>query len=535
MKQFTSHATAWRGETIACSARRAFATLVVASSLLPAASFAQSTLNYTTSWIGNTFGFGDGKWVQLDIQAMAVGQDGTIYTNAPWDESGSEIGAYKGGSKVGYADSTHGWGNTGGDSIAVNGSYLYAGMSIGNEGGKLVGSGYPANGSTWFGITRRTIANITKGASFQGGVGNLNNPTANSFLVLNVVPTGTDAAIRGLAATSTALYVANTYANQIQVFDANTMAAVSSWGVPSPGRIAIDADGSLWIIQNLQSASGRAVAHYSATGTALPGTVTLPNGAVPVDLTVSPSGQLLIADGGPSQQILVYSKTASGIVTLDTGVGAQGGIFAGTPGVPGDWRFNGMTGIGFDGNGNLYVSQNNEGPRGFGSTGTGQGAVLESYNWSSKALNWRLHGLLFVDGAAIDSGSPNDVFSGSKHFSLNYAAGPGQEWSYVGFTLNRIRYPDDPALHLTRGVRGQPLVRPDQWCALPLHTGHVCALPEHLSVQPDDGRRSGDSIRSAFPEPGTGQLAHGATDVRRMDVEGFQWRRTGAIERDPVE
>jgi hypothetical protein len=101
MKQFTSHATAWRGETIACSARRAFATLVVASSLLPAASFAQSTLNYTTSWIGNTFGFGDGKWVQLDIQAMAVGQDGTIYTNAPWDESGSEIGAYKGGSKVG--------------------------------------------------------------------------------------------------------------------------------------------------------------------------------------------------------------------------------------------------------------------------------------------------------------------------------------------------------------------------------------------------------------------------------------------------
>ena len=462
MKQVICHAAAaWRGRAFARFAHHAFASLVVvsASALLPAVSFAQTPLNYTTSWIGNTFGFGDGKWVQLDLQAMAVGQDGTVYTNAPWDESGSEIGAYKGGNKVGYAGQTHGWGNTGGDAIAVNSTYLYAGVSIGNEGGKLVGSGYPANGSTWFGITRRTIANITNGAPFQSGVGNLNNPTANSFLVVNVVPTGTDAAIRGLAATSTALYVANTYANQIQVFDANTMAPVSAWSVPSPGRIAIDTDGSLWVIQSLQSGSGRTIAHYSATGTALPGTVTLPNGAVPVDLTIAPSGQLVIADGGPSQQILVYSKTASGVATSATGIATQGGIFAGTAGAPGDWRFNGMTGIGFDGSGNLYVAQNSAGPRDFGSSDTGQGAVLESYNWGSKALNWRVHGLLFVDGAAIDPASPNDVFSGSKHFSLNYAAAPGQEWGYKGFTLNRFRYPDDPAFHLTRGVRGQPIVR----------------------------------------------------------------------------
>jgi hypothetical protein len=291
----------------------------------------------------------------------------------------------------------------------------------------------------------------------------LTNPAANSFLVLNVVPTGTDGAIRGLAATSTTLYVANTYANQIQVFDATTMAPVGSWGVSSPGRIAIDTDGSLWVVQNLQSASGRTIAHYSATGAALPGMVTLPSGAVPVDLTFAPSGQLLIADGGPSQQVLVYNKTASGLLQAANGLGAQIGIFAaGTtaaPGVPGAWRFNGVTGIGFDGSGNLYVAQNNEGPRGFGSSSTGQGTVIESYNWSSNALNWRVHGLLFVDGAAIDPGSPNDIFSGSKHFTVNYAAAPGADWSYAGFTLNRFRYPDDPALHVTRNVRGEPLVR----------------------------------------------------------------------------
>ncbi len=432
---------------------------IASAALLNASAFAQTSLKYTTSWIGNTFGFGDGKWVQLDVQALAVGQDGTVYTNAPWDESGSEIGAYKAGTKVGFAGQTHGWGNAGGDAIAVNGTYLYAGMSIGNEQGKLVGSRYPANGSTWYGITRRTIANIAQGAPFQGGVGNLNNATAGSFLILNTVAAGTDASIRGLAASSTALYVSNTYANQIQVFDAKTMARIASWGVPSPGRIVIDPDGSLWVIQGWQSMTGRTVAHYSAAGAVLPGTVTLPSSAVPVDLAIAPSGQLLVADGGPSQQVLVYSKTASGLVQPVTGIGAQGGIFAATSGAPGDWRFNGITGIGFDARGNFYVAQNSAGPRDVGSLSTGQGAVLESYNWWSKALNWRLHGLLFVDGAAIDPATPTDVFSGSKHFTLNYALGPGQEWSYAGFTMNRFRYPDDPALHLTRGVRGEPLVR----------------------------------------------------------------------------
>ncbi|SRR5260370_36338120 len=34
-----------------------------------------------------------------------------------------------------------------------------------------------------------------------------------------------------------------------------------------------------------------------------------------------------------------------------------------------------------------------------------------------------------------------------------------EEWSYAGFTLNRFQYPDDPALHLPKGVRGEPMAR----------------------------------------------------------------------------
>lgn len=424
---------------------------------MPSASFAQSALKYTTSWLGNTFGFGDGKWVQLGVEGVAVGQDGTVYTNAPWDESGAEISAYRAGTKLTHAGQTHGWGNTGGDAVAVNGSYLYAAVSIGNEGGRLVGSGYPANGSCWYGITRRTIANIAQGAPFASGVGNLNNPAKNSFLTVNNVPNGVDAAIRGLAATATELYVANTNADQVQVYDAVTMAPLRAWSVPSPGRILVDTDSSLWIIQHLKTTPS--IVHYSKTGAVLSGAVALPSDAIPVDLAMAPSGQILIVDGGPSQQLLVYSKAANGTLQPVTGIGVRGGIFAATPGVPGNWRLNGVTGIGFDKSGNLYIGQNSTGPRPFNSTQTGEGTVLESYNWGTKALNWRVQGLLFVDGAAIDPASPTDVFSGSKHFKVNYSGTPGQDWSYAGFTLNRYRYPDDPAFHTTRGVRGQPLVR----------------------------------------------------------------------------
>lgn len=457
MEQTIRHASARRGNAFAKIARRAGVSVVIAAALLPVASIAQTTLKYTTSWVGNTFGFGDGKWIQLGIEGIAVGQDGTVYTNAPWDESGSEISAYKGGTKLAYAGQTHGWGNTGGDAIAVNGAYVYAAASIGNEGGKLAGSGYPANGYSWYGITRRTVANIAQGAPFASGVGNLNNPAKNSFLVVNAVPNGVDAAVRGLAATATELYVANTNADQVRVFDANTMAPLRSWSVPSPGRIIVDADGSLWIIKSLKSTP--TVAHYSKTGAALPGTVALPSGAVPADIAIAPSGQLLVADSGPTQQLLVYSKAADGTTQPVTGMGTRGGIFAASAGVPGNWRLNGVTGIGFDKSGNLYIGQNSAGPRPINSSYTGEGTVLESYSWWTKALNWRVQGLLFVDGAAIDPASPNDVYTGSKHFKVNYGGAPGNDWTYEGFTLNRFRYPDDPAFHTTRGARGQPLVR----------------------------------------------------------------------------
>jgi hypothetical protein len=435
------------------------ASVLVWQGLLPAASHAQSQLNYTTSWIGNTFGFGDGKWVQHDVEAISVAPDGTVYTNAPWDEAGSEIAAYRNGDKLAVAGQTHGWGNTGGDAIATNGTYLYAAMSIGNGNNGLVGADFPPSGQTWFGITRRPIANIATGVPFAGGIGNRANATKNSFLLMNSVATGTDAGIRGLAATPTELYVADTYGNQIVVFDATTMQRLRSWSVASPGRIAIDTDSTLWVIQGLQASGSMSVAHFSANGALLSGAITLPATAIPTDIAVAPNGQIVVADNGPSQQILAFNKLASGQTQQAASIGTQSGMSHATKGAAGTMRFNGVTGIGFDKSNNLYVAQNHFGPRPFGSGYTGDGAVIESYVFGTRWLDWRLYGLTFVDTGTFDPASPNEVYTGSKHFTLDYSRPAGQEWSYKAFTMNRFDYPDDPALHLPRNVRGSPMMR----------------------------------------------------------------------------
>ncbi len=302
------------------------------------------------------------------------------------------------------------------------------------------------------------MGNIAVGASFPGGVGNSANTSKNSFLVVDTVPGAVDAGIRGLAATDSELYVSDQYTNQIIVLDATTMQRKRSFNFVSPGRIALDTDSSVWVITGALTGNP-AIAHYSSTGAPLPGAPVLPVGTLPGDIAIAPSGQLFIADDGPSEQILVYNKTPSGQTQLSTWVGTISGIFHATSGATAAGRFNGITGIGFDQAGNLYVGQNGEGPRPLASATVGQGAVLQSYAGTSRALNWELDGLVFVDSATFDPASPNTVYTGSKIFTMDWSKPAGQQWTYSAFTLDHFAYPNDPSIHIGRNVRGEPMVR----------------------------------------------------------------------------
>jgi len=453
-------------------------------------------LKVTTSWIGNTFGYGEGTWAQINITAIAVTADGKVFTNAPWDESGGEISEYRNGKALGFAGGTHGWGGSGGNAVAVNHRYVYAAVGVGNERGHLVGNGiWPPGGHQWIGITRRPIDAPKRAASFAAPADPL-NPHAQlsgAFLKINDVATGEHADIGGLAASDATLYVSNTTLDRIEAYDANTMKPQTQWSVHEPGKLALAGDGSLWVLAGSSTGPAAHVEHYSPQGKLLSArALALPSGAVPVDIAVDPSQRILVADNGPNQQILIYSQSGGRYRQTGT-LGERGGIFAGVRGRPGPGRFNGLTGVGTDAQGNIYVATNGIGPD-YAPLGAGLGARLQSYTPAGKR-NWIVEGLLFVDGAAMDPARPNSVYTGNKRFELDLSKPPGHEWKYVGFLNDRFRYPQDPVFHT------------DQWPGLPTArelNGHTFLYltdmyADHLKIYRFDPQHEGEiAIPSGF-------------------------------------
>ena len=504
-------------------------TLLLPLVLMQARASTVVPLHYTTSWIGNSAGYGDGKWMPFDVRAIYVSRDGTVYSNAPWDESGGEIAVFKEGDLSAHAGHTHGWGNHGGDAITGNSRYIYAAGLIDNENGHLrIGGDWPSAGHIWSGVTRRLASDITLGKAFEGGRGNLGSAVAQSFLVVNDVPTqaldgeGGVPDISGLAADERELFVSNWLHDRVEVFDAQTMQKRRDWSVSEPGKLAIDADGqTIWVIQAAHLARAadmrrlrdpmevRAYSRDGHPGIALP----LPAGTDPTDVTVDNRGRILVADNGPRQQILVFSHAANAI-RFSGAIGEPGGIF-GTRlprGTPGPLRFNGMTGVGVDAAGNLYVSNNGAGLR----PARAKGTVLESYS-PALQTRWRRYGLLFVDGADVDPAAPTTVYSGYAQFEIgsekdaqglsregkaasgaesttkagagvgaHAGSGSGSDaeatsatrsaataqqnrteaetlpvdtWRYTGFLPDRFKYPESPMLHSTDPGDAEPMVR----------------------------------------------------------------------------
>jgi DNA-binding beta-propeller fold protein YncE len=412
--------------------------LAAAPSPTPAAG---QQLQYTTTWLGNTFGGGD-KWVQNFIEGLYVAPDGTAYTASGWDEAGREFGIYRDGAVIGKAADTHGWGTNGGPAVTASGKYMFIAHSHGNEGGGLKGEKYPPKGLEWFGISRRNLDGSH--AKFPGGGGRFGD-----MLVLHEVETKANAQVRGLAvdATGGRLFASDPHEGEIKVFDVETMKQTAAWKVARPGPIALDAKGTLWIIQAADEGEGDAgaepakVLRFSPDGVALAQHVTFDKATVPTALAINrKTGDLLVADNGPAQHVLIFGDLDTTPKWTGT-FGEPGGLYAGpTPGLVGPKRFAGLTGVGADAAGSLYVGCNT--PAG--------GAVLRAFS-PDGAMTWELLGLEFVDAADVDPADGTDganVYTSEGHYVCDWSKpAPGGQWSWRGFSLDPFKYPDDLRLH----------------------------------------------------------------------------------------
>ena len=154
----------------------------------------------------------------------------------------------------------------------------------------------------------------------------------------------------------------------------------------------------------------------------------------PTALALANNGDLMIADSltGPAQQVLFYDIADWQQPKLVKRFGDKGGIGSGTPGIVTPTKFWGIRGIGTDKDDNIYVAMSE------------MGAVLRKLTPAGKLI-WELYDHIFVDVGCVDPTSDGrDVWTVAEHYTMDYTKTDGREAKWVGHSLNRVKYPNDP-------------------------------------------------------------------------------------------
>lgn len=391
---------------------------------------------YQTTWVGNTFGTGKSR-VQNNIEAMYVTPNGEIYTNSHWDEAGMEAAIYKDGKVIGFLEDLHGWYRLGGKAVTVNSKYIYVAMSQGGMSGEK--EGYPPEGKTWYCVRRYNLAG--KPVPFVGG-----NGWDKSMLIIS-----DKSEVTGLTTIGNKLFVSHGDGNIVRIFNTETMQEMGKFTVTNPGGIAIDNKGTLWIIQNKKGKNNGKILHYDQAGKKLPEQIV--DVVDPTAIATYQQDQLLVAENGTRQQILIYNIKNKPVQVRT--LGTKNGIYSGVPGEMGNLKFYGITGVGADKQGNLYINNN-----GFNSSGTD----LRKFSADGK-MQWQLLGLIFVDNADTDPQSDGvNLFTKHEQYVMDYSKPAGKQWTYKAYTLNPFKYPQDPRLHkapdgtIFRRIQGKPFL-----------------------------------------------------------------------------
>lgn len=377
--------------------------LVAGASVAPAQNTLPNlNLPHQTSWLGNTFGGADSKWVQDSVDEIEVGADGTVYTASEWDESGRCTGIYKNGDVMptmlkqfdgAGGHKAWGWG-TANQAVAIDATRIY----LINTSGELL----RFNRADHKYIDSTPVLEITKVGDKEVGKA------------------------VGLTCAGGLLYIVRDN-GEVSVRGASDLKQQHTFTVPEARDVAVAADETLWVL------AGTQIRHFTATGQPMPQTIT--DAGKPSALSFDNQGRLLVCDNGPRRQVLIYDLKNT--PRLVGSFGVRGGISAGPrPGEVAPLKLHSLAGAATDAQGNLYVAL---------SAGMLDGAVLRQFRPDAKggwnALGWELNGHHFVDSVVTEPGSDGvSVYSHSRRFVMDFSKPSGHQWKVAGYTLD----PDAP-------------------------------------------------------------------------------------------
>ena len=205
-----------------------------------------------------------------------------------------------------------------------------------------------------------------------------------------------------------------------------------------PGPMVADKRGNLWIIQEannfpigttMSTQYPGAVLCYHTNGSYTG--IEITGVANPAALAYDSVNDRLLIGDNTNEDIAIYTNLTT-TPTLQSTFGVPGGLFSGSnpgllddPASGGSLRFYGITGIGIDSSGNIYVSSGM------------QGTDLREYT-SSGSLVWMLTSLPFCNCPDFDPTTDGQqIYSPFWSASMNYAnSAPGSEWNYTAYDWN---------------------------------------------------------------------------------------------------
>lgn len=392
------------------------------SALLAIAGSSSAEPAYQLSWIGNSGSAvinGQKRmrlYVQMDAKDAFVLPDGTVAALTWFEEGHQELGLYKDGGFVTAMPKTHYQAT-----LAVTADETHVYMA-GRSGGK-----------------KGTLTNyIRKYERFK----------SDKYLDTEISSHKEFDPILGLAISGDTLFVSDPLESKIRLLDKTTMKESSSFTVENPRKISVDKQKRIWVIiggageSNTNPGKGAIIRAYTPDGRPVPDSE-IRDIAVPTAIAIDNQGRLLLADSEPGvNHIAIYD-----ISSRPSRVGTFGKcITSGTPGEVKPDKFDHITGMGTDKEGNYYVLWNGGPHAGSGRTvSEAQGLVIQSLNPDGTG-RWQLLGGHFIDSADADPDDETKVYSRNARYDMDYSKPPGKQFTFKAHTLDRKRYPHDPRL-----------------------------------------------------------------------------------------